>query len=207
MQRLEFHSQPKGRLNNVSQTRDNTRTLEKVRRIPVAKTQSMYQCKVIDSPVGPITLIASETALVSLMWGICPTLDFAKATEWVHEQFNNGLLPNLDAVLIMRVQPTQDENPDGSLSNIATTEYHLAVNQQRHSSGSIKSIFGVDGISPTIPVGKTSDQPTKFQIQVDDNQSIDLGGHYVFASGEHYYHKSGFGEVHMTTYPYTVRRR
>jgi methylated-DNA-[protein]-cysteine S-methyltransferase len=43
--------------------------LEEIRRIPVTETQSICQYKVIDSPVGPIILVASDTALVSVMWG------------------------------------------------------------------------------------------------------------------------------------------
>ena len=43
--------------------------MEEVRRNPIAEAQSIFHYKVIDSPVGPITLVASETALVSLTWG------------------------------------------------------------------------------------------------------------------------------------------
>ena len=45
------------------------RTLEKVRRNNVTKTKNSFVYKIIDSPVGQITLVATDKALISLMWG------------------------------------------------------------------------------------------------------------------------------------------
>ena len=47
----------------------NSRIMEKIRRNSISETQIDYDYKIIDSPVGKITLMASELALVSLIWG------------------------------------------------------------------------------------------------------------------------------------------
>ncbi len=43
--------------------------LEEICRNPLEEKQESYQHRTIESPVGPITLIASDVALVSLSWG------------------------------------------------------------------------------------------------------------------------------------------
>ncbi len=45
------------------------RLVEKTSGKPVPKSQTIYQRKTISSPIGPITLIANDSALVCLTWG------------------------------------------------------------------------------------------------------------------------------------------
>lgn len=43
--------------------------MEKIRHNPIPKKQETSQFKIINSPVGPLTLVANSVALLSLSWG------------------------------------------------------------------------------------------------------------------------------------------
>ncbi len=152
-----------------------------------------------DSDFGTLSAEDRDDRLHLLTVLINPSLDFSRACQWVDNEFQEGRLKNLECVMIARIQPTQEIHPDGSFNNVITTEYQFIVNKQI-SSETLKDAFGGSGISLQVPVGKTSQSTTNIELKVRD-QTINLNGHYVHYSGEHYYGKEGLGEVKMTTYP------
>lgn len=154
-----------------------------------------------DLSFGSLSVNEREQRFHMLTVLINPSLDFERAWQWAENEFASDRLKNLDSILISRIQPTQELVGNENFRNVVTTEYKIVVNQNRCTNDDIKEIFGSSGITLQVPIGKVSQSTTNVELRVND-KTINLDGHYLHISGEHYYKKDGLGEVNMTTYPY-----
>jgi len=151
-----------------------------------------------DEDFGKIPTEATKVKLLCTM--INQSIDLSRAKAWVESEFANGQLKNLDGVMILRSQPTQEFPGLAQSSSVVTTEFCFIFNYRGKDPNSVGPTEFGGPFKLVMPIGKASNQPTNMEMLIG-TQKINLDGHYVHFVGEHYYKKSDLGTINLMSHP------
>lgn len=137
----------------------------------------------VNTEFGAFSQNSDEGNILTVL--LSPSLDWSRASARVKEMFSKGELKYLDAIFMLRVQPTFQAVGDGFLSGVTNEVLYIFNSTKYLQSNWTHELFG----GPTnwvFPVGMVSMEPISHSAHIG-NHILKLDGNYKYFFGEHYY--------------------